>query len=107
MNFTAEIGYFLRSVLTLVFIIGILFSCKQGGKQAEPKTLIHLSMGTCYPWGPWKTVYYTRDWDIGPGESSSIPTKWMSDDGKTCYMVFSGDDYFSLRKLTLVEKKYE
>lgn len=57
------------------------------------------------PWGPWKTVYYTRDWDIGPGESSSIPTKWMSDDGTTCYIVFSGDDYFSVRKLTVIEKK--
>lgn len=53
------------------------------------------------PWGPWKTVYYTRDWDIGPGETSSIPTKWMNKDGKTCYLLFSGDDYFSLRKLTL------
>jgi CubicO group peptidase (beta-lactamase class C family) len=57
------------------------------------------------PWGPWKTVYYTRDWDIGPGESSSIPTKWMSDDGKTCFLFFSGDDYFSLRKLTFVDDK--
>ncbi len=52
------------------------------------------------PWGPWKTVYYTRDWDIGPGETSSIPAKWMSDDGKTGYLLFSGDDCFSVRKLT-------
>lgn len=52
------------------------------------------------PWGPWKTVYYTRDWNIGPGETSSVPTKWMSDDGKTGYLLFSGDDHFSLRKLT-------
>jgi len=51
------------------------------------------------PWGPWKTVFYTRDWDIGPGETSSIPPKWMSDDGKTCHLLFSGDDYFSVRKL--------
>ncbi len=53
------------------------------------------------PWGPWKTVYYTRDWDMGPGETSSIPTKWMSDNGKTGYLLFSGDDNFSLRKITL------
>ena len=53
------------------------------------------------PWGPWTTVYYTEQWDVGPGETSSFPTKWMSDDGKTCHLVFSGDDYFSVRKATL------
>ena len=52
------------------------------------------------PWGPWKTIYYERDWDIGPGETSSIPTKYISNDGKTGYLLFSGDDYFSLRELT-------
>lgn len=52
------------------------------------------------PWGPWRTVYYTKDWDVGPGESSSFPTKWMSADGKTCYLVFSGDDAFSVRKVS-------
>ena len=52
------------------------------------------------PWGPWRTVYYTRDWDMGPGETSSMPTKWMSSDGKTCHLVFSGDDYFSVREIT-------
>ncbi len=50
------------------------------------------------PWGPWKTVYYTEKWDVGPGETSSFPTKWMSSDGKTCYLVFSGNDCFSVRK---------
>ena len=55
------------------------------------------------PWGPWKTVYYTMDWDMGPGETASIPTKWMSEDGKSCYLLFSGDDCFSVRgmKFTL------
>lgn len=52
------------------------------------------------PWGPWKTVYYGRDWDIGPGETASIPTKWMAPDDKTCYLLFSGDDCFSVRQLT-------
>ncbi len=51
------------------------------------------------PWGPWKTVYYTRNWDIGPGETSSLPTKWMSEDGRQCYLLFSGDDYFSIREV--------
>jgi CubicO group peptidase (beta-lactamase class C family) len=53
------------------------------------------------PWGPWTTVFYTEEWDVGPGESSSFPAKWMSDDGKTLYLVFSGDDCFSVRKATL------
>ncbi|MHC4309125.1 MAG: serine hydrolase [Planctomycetota bacterium] len=50
------------------------------------------------PWGPWSTVYYTEQWDVGPGEASSFPTKWMSRDGKTCYLLFSGEDCFSVRK---------
>ena len=54
------------------------------------------------PWGPWTTAFYARDWDVGPGESSSLPTKWMSADGKTVHLVFSGDDSFSVRQATLV-----
>ncbi len=53
------------------------------------------------PWGPWTTVYFTEKWDVGPGETASFPTKWMSADGKTLYLVFSGDDYFAVRKATL------
>ncbi len=56
------------------------------------------------PWGPWKTVYYCRNWDTGPGETMSIPTKWISKDGKTFYLVFSGNDSFSVRKVTLSTK---
>jgi len=56
------------------------------------------------PWGPWQTVYYTKDWDVGPGETSSFPTKWMSDDGRTCYLVFSGNDCFSVRKVEFKTK---
>jgi CubicO group peptidase (beta-lactamase class C family) len=53
------------------------------------------------PWGPWTTAYFTTEWDTGPGEMGSLPTKWMSEDGRTCYLVFSGNDYFSLRKATV------
>jgi hypothetical protein len=55
------------------------------------------------PWGPWTTVYYkdARKWDMGSGETGSFPPKWMSQDGKTIYLVFSGDDSFSVRKATL------
>lgn len=52
------------------------------------------------PWGPWTTAFYTEAWDVGPGESSSLPTKWMSADGKTVHLLFSGDDSFSVRKAT-------
>jgi hypothetical protein len=53
------------------------------------------------PWGPWTTAFFTETWDVGPGESSSLPTKWMSADGKTVHLVFSGNDSFSVRKATL------
>jgi CubicO group peptidase (beta-lactamase class C family) len=57
------------------------------------------------PWGPWTTVYYTEEWDVGAGETSSFPTKWMSKDGTTLYLVFSGEDSFSVRKATLVLRR--
>ena len=50
------------------------------------------------PWGPWTTVYFTNNWDVGPGDTGSFPTKWMSEDGETAYYVSSGDDSFSVRK---------
>jgi hypothetical protein len=53
------------------------------------------------PWGPWSTVFFTTDWDVGPGETSSFPTKWISKDGKTVWLLFSGEDSFSVRKATL------
>src|SRR5262245_7744161 len=39
------------------------------------------------PWGPWTTAYFTEFWDVGPGETSSLPTKWMSTDGRTLHLV--------------------
>jgi CubicO group peptidase (beta-lactamase class C family) len=53
------------------------------------------------PWGPWTTVYFTEKWDVGPGDTASFPTRWMSADGKTLYLVFSGDDSFAVRKASL------
>jgi CubicO group peptidase (beta-lactamase class C family) len=53
------------------------------------------------PWGPWTTVYFTQEWDVAPGESAGFPTKWMSQDGLSMYLVFSGDDHFSVRKAEL------
>ncbi len=53
------------------------------------------------PWGPWTTAFFAERWDVGPGDTASFPTKWMSADGRTLYLVFSGDDSFSVRKATL------
>jgi CubicO group peptidase (beta-lactamase class C family) len=53
------------------------------------------------PWGPWKTVYYTNRWDIGPGELGCFPTKWMSKDGKSMQLVCSSDDQFTIRRARL------
>jgi len=59
------------------------------------------------PWGPWTTVYFTEKWDVGPGDAASFPPKWMSADGKTIYLVFSGDDHFSVRKATLAVANFQ
>jgi CubicO group peptidase (beta-lactamase class C family) len=53
------------------------------------------------PWGPWTAAYFTENWDVGPGETSSFPTKWMSADGTTLHLVFSGADSFSVRRAEL------
>jgi hypothetical protein len=54
------------------------------------------------PWGPWTTAFHTDAWDTGPGESSSLPTKWMSPDGRTVHLVFSGNDNFCVRRGEIV-----
>jgi hypothetical protein len=53
------------------------------------------------PWGPWTTAYFTSKWDVGPGEHGDFPSKWMSADGRTLYLVFSGEDSFSVRRATV------
>jgi hypothetical protein len=58
------------------------------------------------PWGPWTTVYYDDQWS---GKDVTyhhkFPTKWMSQDGRTMWLLFSGlggGNYaFCLRKATL------
>jgi hypothetical protein len=54
------------------------------------------------PWGPWTTAFYTDAWDVGPGESASFPSKWLAADGQSAWLVFSGDDSFSMRRATFV-----
>ncbi|MGH8217365.1 MAG: hypothetical protein ACREUT_02160 [Steroidobacteraceae bacterium] len=49
-----------------------------------------------HPWGPWRTVYYGDDWGRFPAWSHgdylglTFPAKWISDDGRTLWGVFSG-----------------
>ncbi len=62
------------------------------------------------PWGPWTTVYYTEEWEGGPlpignggwGEAQHIPSAWISEDGATFHLAFSGDDTFSVRRARLI-----
>lgn len=51
------------------------------------------------PWGPWTQFFLVggRAWDVDPGESSHIPTKWVGADG-SFYLVFSGTDAFMVRR---------
>ena len=63
-----------------------------------------------HPWGPWATVGYYEDWGgLGPDSFGDylglrFPAKWISDDGKTLWAVFSSlgqYDSFNLVKTTL------
>ena len=47
------------------------------------------------PWGPWATIAYYEDWEglnetAGEATGLSLPTKWISSDGRTVWVVFSG-----------------
>jgi CubicO group peptidase (beta-lactamase class C family)/lysophospholipase L1-like esterase len=61
------------------------------------------------PWGAWSVVYFTESWEGAAisseygewGEAQHIPSKWMSADSREFYLVFSGDDAFSVRRATL------
>jgi hypothetical protein len=37
----------------------------------------------------------------GPGEHADFPAKWMSEDGLTLRLIFSGEDSFSVRQARL------
>jgi len=52
------------------------------------------------PWGEWRRFYKTTaasSW----GESQHIPSKWISGDGKTIYIVHSGNDKYNVLPVTL------
>jgi hypothetical protein len=73
-----------------------------GQRSADPR----FAGGLCIydasePWGPWSTAYFAETWDLAPGETAGIPTKWISADGLSLHLVFSGEDHFSVRRGTL------
>jgi hypothetical protein len=61
------------------------------------------------PWGPWTTIAYYDNWmDLkGTGIKRemlyiNIPTKWISEDGKTLWVIYTGgQDRFNLIQATL------
>lgn len=54
------------------------------------------------PWGPWTTAFHTDRWDMGPGEHGDFPAKWMDATGESLWLVFSGEDAFSVRRATVL-----
>lgn len=68
----------------------------------------HYSQLTLYeapePWGPWRLFYQDDRWGSYGDYQPNFPTKWMTEDGRTLYMVSSGswDDYnFVVQKMAL------
>jgi hypothetical protein len=68
------------------------------------------------PWGPWTTLYYDLYWSGGRDLQyerdewtyhHKFPTKYMSKDGKTMWLLFSGrgrNYTFCLRKASLASR---
>lgn len=59
------------------------------------------------PWGPWTTVFHTEKWDVEGTHGYRFPTKWIFNNGKTMYLVFSGlaaegYDAFNVRRMDIV-----
>lgn len=53
------------------------------------------------PWGPWSLFYQNNNWGTYGDYQPNFPTKWMSEDGRTMWMVSAGtfDDYnFTVQK---------
>lgn len=72
--------------------------CQTGGGQDTRYKGGFAIYDAAEPWGPWTVAFQTDAWDVGPGETMHLPAKWMSADGLTVRLVFSGDDCFSVRR---------
>ena len=59
------------------------------------------------PWGPWTTAFSADSWDQPGTHGYRLPVKWISPDGRTLWLVFSGtgkNDAFCIRRLTLLPR---
>jgi CubicO group peptidase (beta-lactamase class C family) len=59
------------------------------------------------PYGPWTRAFIADAWDIPDTHGYRLPSKWISADGQTLWLVFSGlgdNDALCLRKMTLQVK---
>ena len=63
------------------------------------------------PWGPWTTAFHTADWGLGGTHGYRFTSKWISEDGLSLWLVFSGVkfrdvlyDAFCVRKMTIVRR---
>jgi CubicO group peptidase (beta-lactamase class C family) len=45
------------------------------------------------PWGPWSVAFHTEYWGLGGTHGYRLPAKWISGDGHTMQLVFSGVQY--------------
>ena len=53
------------------------------------------------PWGPWSTVFFTNAGMSDLANRAAFRRSGSAADGKTLYLVFSGDDSFSVRRVVL------
>lgn len=58
------------------------------------------------PWGPWKTVYYEKEWGKPENRfAPNIPSRWISEDGTSFYLLYScipnGPYQFNIQKCTI------
>jgi hypothetical protein len=42
------------------------------------------------PWGPWSVAFHTEYWGLGGTHGYRIPAKWISAEGRSAGLVFSG-----------------
>jgi hypothetical protein len=63
------------------------------------------------PWGPWTTAFHTEDWGLGGTHGYRFTSKWISADGLSGWLVFSGVklpnityDAFCVRRINLVKR---
>jgi hypothetical protein len=87
----------------------ILATSHRAGKEATHTAALGIFEAP-EPWGPWSTIYYDDHWSVQDGKDCRtyhhrFPPKWISSDGKTMWLLYSGLDCglysFCVRKATM------